>query len=118
MAKTRPGVTDYHDEQTLFKVRAGLRRFDPFLDEQALTDIIGSIQNEGILFREREPEGAPRTWPQIVGPPASVRQVTTPSGLLWTRMDDGGHYWSAPGWPGGVAWMQVLSWGPVTEVKP
>lgn len=51
----RPPQVDYHDEETLQKVRAGLRSFDPFLDEEALTGIISSIQNKGILFRERRP---------------------------------------------------------------
>lgn len=45
-------LTD-HDESTLDKVRAGLRAFNPFLDEQSVTDFIASIQNQGILFRER-----------------------------------------------------------------
>lgn len=44
-----------YDDTTLDKVRAGLRKFDPFLDEEALTGIISCIQNEGILFRERTP---------------------------------------------------------------
>lgn len=42
-----------YDDETLDKVRAGLREADPFLDEQALTDMISGMQNQGILFRER-----------------------------------------------------------------
>lgn len=48
-------VTSYEDK-TLDKVRAGIREADPFLDEQLLTDMIAGIQNQGILFRERQPE--------------------------------------------------------------
>lgn len=50
-----PQLRAGYDDRTLDKVRAGLRKFDPFLDEEGMTGIISAIQNEGILFRERTP---------------------------------------------------------------
>jgi len=59
VANEREGLSSdvLHDvtaagERTLEKVHAGLRGLA--LSEQAATDIIAAIQNEGILFRERE----------------------------------------------------------------
>lgn len=52
----RPGPlveATQHDSRTLDKVRAALLSQQPDLDEQAVTDRITAMQNEGILFRER-----------------------------------------------------------------
>lgn len=48
---------EFHDEQTLFKVRDALRGRDGDFDSERLTEIevykaISRIQNAGILFRE------------------------------------------------------------------
>jgi len=59
---------------------------------------------------------APRTWPRLLDPPDEVAKVRT-AHTVWTRMGEGGHYWSAKGWEDGVSWAQVLRWGPVEEVK-
>jgi transcriptional regulator with XRE-family HTH domain len=64
-----------------------------------------------------EKQGPVRTWPRLLDPPADVTQVRTENGTVFTRMDRGGHYWSAKGWGNGVSWAQVLRWGPVEEVK-
>lgn len=40
-----------HNEGTLDKVRDALLEF---LDEQGVTEAINSMQNKGILFRERD----------------------------------------------------------------
>lgn len=57
----------------------------------------------------------PRTWPRLIDPPPDVTKVRSDSNTVWTRMDD--YYWTAPGWPHGVNWAQVLRWGPVTEMS-
>jgi hypothetical protein len=60
----------------------------------------------------------PRTWPRLQDPPDDLRVVRHTGGAqtVWTRMGEGGHYWSAPGWESGVTWAQVLQWGEVEEV--
>ena len=48
----------YHDENTLMKVREALghvlvRRREGWTMDELVTDLIGEMQNAGILFRER-----------------------------------------------------------------
>jgi len=64
-----------------------------------------------------EKQGDVRTWPRLLDPPDNVTKVRTETGTVFTRMGEGGHYWSARGWENGVSWAQVLRWGPVEEVK-
>lgn len=47
----KPSVSEYHDEETLFKTRNALREAN--LTETQIDDAISSMQNYGILFRER-----------------------------------------------------------------
>lgn len=46
-----------YTEQTLFKVKKVL---DKYIDDEIgdVSDVISELQNEGILFRERDKEGA------------------------------------------------------------
>lgn len=44
---------EYHDDETLNKVRAALRRSIMGLTDKSAEGIINEMQNEGILFRER-----------------------------------------------------------------
>lgn len=57
-------------------------------------------------------------WPRITYPPERVLRVRHMGGnrTVWTRVDAGGGYWSAPGYPEGVGWTQVLAWGTVEEM--
>ena len=86
--------------------RPDLRSLGPYLD---------ALDLDLALVDKADP-GAPRTWPRLTDPPDDVTVVEGPAGTVWTRMD-GGHYWGSKGWVGGVSWMQVLAWGPITEVK-
>jgi len=45
--------TMWHNEFTLFKVKAALNRLG--LRERSVTDIINAIHNEGVYFRENVP---------------------------------------------------------------
>lgn len=49
-------VYGVHTEDTLFKVVRGLEKAG--VAGQAATDAVGSMQNEGVLFRERVPRGS------------------------------------------------------------
>lgn len=53
----------YYDDQTLEKVRAGLLCSSGLVvNSETVNDIITQMQNEGILFREREPQSCPAGW--------------------------------------------------------
>jgi hypothetical protein len=55
-ARALVGEDLHHDEDTLMKVRAGLRKVltsQVLFSDDLLTDCISSMQNQGILFRER-----------------------------------------------------------------
>jgi hypothetical protein len=45
-------IEDHFDEQTHFKVSCGLR--EAGLNDTQITDAINAMQNNGILFRERD----------------------------------------------------------------
>jgi hypothetical protein len=67
------------------------------------------------------PQARPRrTFQRLVNPLAGVRKVRTkpddPSSMVFTAMDEEGHYWSARGWESGVAWTTLMGWGPLEEV--
>lgn len=66
----------------------------------------------------RDASETTRRWPRLTDPPESVQAVrqTGRNRIVWTRMESGGHYWSAPGWEHGVTWAQVLRWGEVEEI--
>lgn len=49
-----------YDDSTLDKVRQGIRRFDPFATDDAITGLISEIQSQGILFRETLPDDVSR----------------------------------------------------------
>lgn len=53
-------VGDFYDDETLVKVRKVISDYitneHDVMDEQDVTDLIGALQNAGILFRERIPD--------------------------------------------------------------
>lgn len=51
-------MSDHHDEQTLTKVYAGLEAAG--ITGQDAIDAVNQMQNEGILFRERDPRSTLR----------------------------------------------------------
>jgi len=78
-----------------------------------LLDVLG----QELALVDKVDPGAPRSWPRLLDPPDDVKKVVSETGTVWTRMQDGGHYWTSPGYPNGVTWAQVLRWGPVKEMK-
>lgn len=86
--------------------RPDLASLGPYLD---------ALDFDLALVEKIDPD-APRTWPRLNDPPDDVKRVKTQH-TIWTRMGEGGHYWSAKGWEDGVSWAQVLRWGPATEVE-